>query len=158
MLVIVGSLIGAATEPMIPALMKPLLDSGFKAGTLPLWSIPVAIIGLFVLRGLAGFVAQYGLSWAANHGDAGDAQRDVRRACSTPQPLLFTQQTASSLINTLIYEVQNGANQLVNSVLTLLKDSLTLVALLGYLLYLNWQLTLFVGVLFPSVAVGDAHA
>ncbi len=41
---------------------------------------------------------------------------------------------------------------LVNSLLTLVKDSLALVALLGYLIYLNWQLTLFVGVLFPSLA------
>ena len=34
-----------------------------------------------------------------------------------------------------------------------MKDSLALVALLGYLLFLNWQLTLFVAVLFPAVAI-----
>ena len=66
---------------------------------------------------------------------------------------LFARQSASSLTNTLVYEVQTGATMLVGSVLTLLKDSLTLVALLAYLLWLNWQLTLFVGVLFPTVAL-----
>ena len=151
-LVIIGALVGAATEPMIPALLKPLLDSGFKAGTLPLWSIPVAVIGLFALRGFAGFIAQYGLSWAANQGMLEMRSAMFERLLDA-QPLLFTQQTASSLINTLTYEVQNGATQLVNSLLTLIKDSLTLVALMAYLLYLNWQLTLFVGILFPSVAM-----
>ena len=68
------------------------------------------------------------------------------------EPALFTRNTASSLINTLTYEVQNGANQLVYSLQSLVKDSLTLVAMLVYLLYLNWQLSMFVGVLFPAVA------
>ena len=45
---------------MIPALLKPLLDSGFKAGTLNLWLVPVAVIGLFAVRGVAGFVVAYG--------------------------------------------------------------------------------------------------
>jgi len=50
------------------------------------------------------------------------------------------------------YEAHSGTTQLVNSLQGLVKDSLTLVALLAYLLYLNWQLTLFVGILFPAVA------
>jgi subfamily B ATP-binding cassette protein MsbA len=52
--------------------------------------------------------------------------------------------------------VQQGARSWSASLLTLVKDSLTLLALLGYLLWLNWQLTLFVGLLFPTVAC-DAH-
>jgi subfamily B ATP-binding cassette protein MsbA len=66
---------------------------------------------------------------------------------------MFGLRSASSLTNTLVYEVQTGATQLVNSILTLVKDSLTLLALLAYLLWLNWRLTLFVGVLFPAVAL-----
>jgi hypothetical protein len=60
-----AALVGALTEPLIPALMQPLLDKGFAGGGLPLWSIPLAIVGLFAIRGLAGFVANYALSWAA---------------------------------------------------------------------------------------------
>ena len=78
--------------------------------------------------------------------------RDVRAPARRAQPALFTRISASSLTNTLVYEVQSGAQQLVYSLLTLVRDSLTLVALLGYLLWLNWKLTLFVGVLFPAVA------
>ena len=147
-----GAMVAAATEPLIPALMQPLLDSGFQDGTLPLWAIPLAVIGLFALRGLAGFASQYGLAWAANRG-----MLTMRRAMFArlldAQPALFGRNAASSLVNTLTFEVQNGATQLVYSLQSLVKDSLTLVALLGYLLWLNWQLTLMVLVLFPAVAV-----
>ncbi len=150
-LAIAGSVVGAATEPMIPALMKPLLDSGFKAGALPLWSIPVAVIGLFAIRGFAGFIAQYGLAWAANRGVLGLRNAMFERLL-VAQPALFNGHTASSLTNMLTGEVQGGATQLVNSLSSLVKDSFTLLALLGYLMWLNWQLTMFVAVLFPAVA------
>ncbi len=150
-LVLVGALVGAATEPAIPALMQPLLDSGFKAGKLPLWIVPLAVIGLFALRGVAGFIAQYGLTWAAARGMQSLRAAMFQRLLDA-EPSLFTRESASSLTNTLTYETQYGATLLVNSLLSLVKDSLTLLALIGYLLYLNWQLTLFVSVLFPAVA------
>ncbi len=147
-----ASLVGALTEPLIPAMLKPLLDQGFSAGALPLWLVPVAIIGTFALRGAAGFVAQYALSWAAHRG-VQDLREALFQRILTAQPAMFAKHSASSLTNTLVYEVQSGALQLVQSVLVLLKDSLTLLALLGYLVWLNWKLTLFVGVLFPAVAL-----
>ena len=148
----ISSLIAAATEPLIPELMKPLLDQGFNAGQLPLWLVPVAIVGIFAVRGVAGFVAQYALSWAAFRG-VQELREVLFQRILTGQPAMFGQRSASSLTNTLVYEVQNGASQLVNSILTLVKDSLTLLALLSYLFWLNWRLTLFVGVLFPAVAL-----
>ena len=146
-----GSLVGAATEPAIPELMRPLLDQGFTGRNLPLWLIPLAIIGIFTVRGIAGFVAQYGLAWAANRAVLQLREAMFARVLSAA-PALYTTHTASRLTNTLVYEVQSGTTLLVNSLLTLVKDSLTLVALLAYLLWLNWQLTLFVGLLFPAVA------
>ena len=148
----VASALGALTEPLIPAMMKPLLDSGFQAGKLNLWLVPVAVIGLFAVRGFVGFVAQYALSWTANNGVA--IMRGVMfQRLLNAQPALFTEQSASSLTNTLSFETQNAANLLVSSVTTLVKDSLTLLAMLGYLMWLNWKLTVFVAVLFPAVAI-----
>ncbi|MFO1273196.1 MAG: lipid A export permease/ATP-binding protein MsbA [Rubrivivax sp.] len=147
-----GSVVGAATEPAIPELMRPLLDQGFTGRSLPLWLVPVAIITLFFVRGAAGFIAQYGLAWTANR-----AVLQMREAMFdrllTAAPALYSQHSASSLTNSVVYEVHHGTMQLVSSLLTLVKDSLTLVALLGYLLWLNWQLTIFVGFLFPAVAL-----
>ncbi len=147
-----ASLVGALTEPLIPAMLKPLLDQGFAAGALPLWLVPVAIIGTFALRGAAGFIAQYALAWAAHRGVQALREALFQRIL-TAQPALFARHSASSLTNTLVYEVQSGALQLVQSLLVLLKDSLTLIALLVYLVWLNWKLTLFVGLLFPAVAL-----
>ena len=146
-----AALVGAATEPMIPALMEPLLDKGFGSRALPLWMIPVAIIVLFAVRGLAGFVAQYALAWVSNRGVM-TLREALFAHLMRAQPTLFGQQSASQLTNTVVYEVQQGATMLAGSLLTLAKDTLTLVALLVYLLWLNWKLTLFVSILFPAVA------
>lgn len=146
---VLGALIGALTEPAIPALMKPLLDEGFSGGSLPLWLVPVVIVGLFSLRGVAGFIAQFGLTWAAQRAVLA-MRRDMFDHLLASPSALFTRQSASQLTNTLVYEVQQGTQMLVGALLTLVKDSFTLVALLAYLLWLNWQLTLFVGLLFPD--------
>ncbi len=152
-----GALVGAATEPAIPALLKPLLDEGFGADrTWPLWWVPALIVGLFAVRGLAGFVAQYGLAWAAQRAVLALRQDLFAHLLASPSGL-FTRQSASQLTNTVVYEVQQGTTMLINALLTLAKDSLTLVALLAYLLWLNWQLTLLVGLLFPALAVVMRH-
>ncbi|MBK7261068.1 MAG: lipid A export permease/ATP-binding protein MsbA [Rubrivivax sp.] len=151
MLAGLGAVVGASTEPMIPALLQPLLDKGFTSRELPLWSIPTALIALFFVRGVAGFVAQYGLASAAQNGVLQLRQAMFDRLLAA-DPGLYTRHSASQLTNTLVYEVQQGTTQLIGALLTLVKDSLTMVALLGYLLWLNWPLTLFVALLFPTLA------
>ena len=140
------------TEPLIPALLQPLLDKGFQQGSLPIWIVPFALILLFGVRGLAGFSAQIALAKVTNRGlllmrkAMFDKLLDARLS-------LFSQQTSSALANTLVYEVQTGSVLLVNALITLTRDSLTLLALVGYLMYLNWKLTLIVTGLFPAVAI-----
>src|SRR5574344_14335 len=148
---VLATLVGAATEPLIPALLKPLLDNGFTQGTLNLWMVPLFIIGLFLIRGLAQFAGQYALSRIANDGMLA-LRRDLFARVQQAQMDLFGRQSASALSNTVVYEVQNGAAQLVNAFLVISRDGFTLVALLAYLLYLNWQLTMSVAVIVPGVA------
>jgi ATP-binding cassette, subfamily B, bacterial MsbA len=148
----ITTLVGALTEPMIPALLKTLLDRGFGKGDIDLWKIPLALLGLFGVRGLAGFIAQYALSYTASLGLL-NLRRAMFSRLNDAQMSLFAQQSASKLSNTLVYEVQTGSTMLVNAMLGLTKDSLTLLALLGYLLYLNWKLTLIVLFLFPALVV-----
>ncbi len=150
-LVALSAIVGAATEPMIPALLQPLLDKGFQQGSLPIWMVPIALLGLFGVRGLAGYTAQIGLTKIT-----GQALYDLRQAMFAKvlaaKLELFAEQSASSLSNTLVYEVQTGSAMLVNGLLTLTRNGLTTIALTGYLLYLNWQLTLIVAAIFPAVA------
>ena len=148
----VCTVIGALTEPMIPALLKTLLDQGFAEGAIATWMVPVALMGLFGVRGLAGFLAQYALSYTASLGLL-NLRRAMFAKLNDAQMTLFARQSASKLSNTLVYEVQTGSTLLVNALLTLTKDSLTMLALLGYLMFLNWKLTLIVLFLFPALVV-----
>lgn len=146
----VATLIGALTEPLIPALLKTLLDKGFAQGNVELWMVPVALMGLFGIRGIAGFTAQYALSYTASLGLL-NLRRAMFLKLNDAQMTLFARQSASKLSNTLVYEVQTGSQLLVTAFLTLTKDSLAVLALLGYLLYLNWKLTLIVLLVFPGL-------
>ncbi|MDB5945014.1 MAG: lipid exporter, fused ATPase and inner rane subunit MsbA [Ramlibacter sp.] len=149
----IGATITAAvTEPVIPALMKPLLDRGFQSGSLDLWIVPAALMGLFAIRGVAGFVAQYSLAFMANQAMVALRGSLFNRLLDAPMTM-FGQTSASTLSNTVVYEVQTGTTLLVNAMLSLIKDSLTLVALMAYLLYINWKLTLIVLVIFPAVVL-----
>jgi subfamily B ATP-binding cassette protein MsbA len=148
---IVGIFVGAATEPAIPALMKPLLDSGFDRGTLELWKIPVVLLLLFGIRGFAGFVAAYCLARVTNYSMELLRQRLFEKLLRA-DPQLFATKHTSGLTNTMVYEVNNGANLLVTTMLAFAKDLVTLLALLGYLLMLNWKLTLIVFAIFPPIA------
>ena len=150
-LAIAATLVGAITEPLSPALLQPLLDRGFTQGTLQLWMVPLAILGIFFVRGLAQFVGQYALARIANEGMLTLRQSLFDRVLAAEMGL-FTRQSASALSNTVVYEVQTGATLLVQALMGLSRDGFTLVALLLYLLYLNWQLTLIVAVVVPGVA------
>lgn len=149
--VLVATTVMSLTEPLLPALMQPLLDKGFQQGALAIWMVPVALIGLFGLRGFASFSAQFSLAKVTNNGVLILRQAMFDKLL-TARLSLFNQQTSSALANTVVYEVQTGSVMLVNALTTLTRDSLTLVALVGYLLYLNWKLTLIVTGLFPAVA------
>ncbi|NJM43738.1 MAG: hypothetical protein HC858_06710 [Brachymonas sp.] len=151
LLIVVSIVATAVTEPLIPAMMKPLLDKGFGADRIALWIVPVALIGVFALRGLSSFLAKYAT--------AALAYQMVQRLASAQfsslhraHPSLYTQQTASSLVNTMVYEVQTGATLMTGALLSLAKDILAVIALLGYLLYLNWQLTLIALSVGPAIA------
>lgn len=148
---IVGIFVGAATEPAIPALMKPLLDSGFDRGTLELWKIPVVLLLLFGIRGFAGFVAAYCLARVTNYSMEQLRQRLFEKLLRAA-PQLFADKHTSGLTNTMVYEVNNGASLLVTTMLSFAKDLVTLLALLGYLVVLNWKLTLIVFAIFPPIA------
>jgi len=151
LIIVLATIVGAATEPMIPALFDKLLDLGFVKRSLELWTVPVVLLALFGVRGLAGYIAQLGLSRVTNHGLMVMRREMFAKLLVAPMRL-FKEQTSSALSNAIVYETQNGASMLVNSILSLTRNALTLIALTAYLLYLNWKLTLIVIAIFPAVA------
>ncbi len=146
-----ATLLLALSEPLIPALLQPLLDRGFQKAALPLWVVPVSLVLLFGVRGLCSFAAQLAMTKITSQGLVVLRKAMFARLLDA-QLSLFSAQTSSALANTIVYEVQSGATLLVSALMTLTRNSLTLLALVAYLLYLNWKLTLIVVCLFPAVA------
>ena len=63
---VLGTVLFAATEPAMPALMKPLLDETFIArDPAAMIRLPLLLIGLFVVRGAAGFTGDTAMQWVA---------------------------------------------------------------------------------------------
>ncbi|MET0351030.1 MAG: ATP-binding cassette domain-containing protein, partial [Rhizobacter sp.] len=118
----------------------------------PYWAIPILLIVIFLVRGVAGFIVDYALAWTANRGTMA-LRLDLFDRLLESDGSLFGARTGSSLTNTVVYEAIAGVNQLVGALQTLLKDSFTVVALLVTLLMLNWQLTAVIFALAPVLAV-----
>ena len=147
-----ATLVASATEPFIPALLKPLLDRGFQTDSFNLWLVPLSLMLLFTIRGLSGFIAQFALAKVTN--DGLQAMRTAMFGKLLSARLsLFSSQSSSTMANTVVYEVYNGSALLMNAIMKLARDLLTLVALIAYLLFLNWKLMLVVSLLFPAVAL-----
>lgn len=146
-----ATIVASATEPFVPALLKPLLDRGFQRDSFNLWLVPLALMLLFTVRGLSGFLAQFALAKVTN-----DGLLKLRGAMFdkllSARLTLFADQSSSAIANTVVYEVFNGSSLLINAIMKLARDVLTLLALIGYLVYLNWKLMLVVALLFPAVA------
>lgn len=146
-----ATIVASATEPFVPALLKPLLDRGFQRDSFNLWLVPLALMLLFTVRGLSGFLAQFALAKVTNDGLLRLRGAMFDKLLSA-RLTLFADQSSSAIANTVVYEVFNGSSLLINAIMKLARDVLTLLALIGYLVYLNWKLMLVVALLFPAVA------
>ncbi|MCG1039923.1 MULTISPECIES: lipid A export permease/ATP-binding protein MsbA [Burkholderiaceae] len=152
-LAIVSMGLVAAAEAGIPALLKPLIDKGFGTkdpSSSVHWYVPVAIIGLALARGLAQYASGYLLSYVLNRALL-DLRLQMFQTMLRAPAAFFQRETASTIINAIVFEVNQVLNVLTNVLVTLVRDSLTVVFLLGYLFYLNWRLTLIVAVILPAI-------
>jgi subfamily B ATP-binding cassette protein MsbA len=153
---IIGSLVAmafvAAAETSIPALMKPLLDRGFT-GELnnKLWQVPVFLVGLAIVRSLAQFLSNYLLTRVINSVLL-KLREQMFQTLLHASTTFFQKNSASNLINAVVFEVNNVLTLMGGMLISLVRDSLTVVGLMGYLIYLNWKLTLIVLVMFPIIA------
>jgi subfamily B ATP-binding cassette protein MsbA len=154
-----GAMLASVCESGVAWLMAVLVDGNFKALPFaslsdlprpPLWAVPVILITLFAVRGVAGFVVDYSLSWAAHSATLRLRERLFTRILDAT-PDLFRTRSASSLVNTVVYEVVNGVGVLVAAAQTILKDTFSALALFGTLLWMNWRLTLLIAALAPAV-------
>jgi subfamily B ATP-binding cassette protein MsbA len=151
-LALLGMILTAATEPMFPAVMKILLDRGFGGQpTFQIWMVPVAVVGIFVMRGLSTFMTTYMMSWVSTRLLSELRQQAFDRILDVPLGF-YANNSVGRVINSMMFEVQQVVEMVSKVFTSLVRDSLTFAVLLGYLFYLNWRLTIVAIVLLPLTA------
>lgn len=144
---------GAAVEPVVPWLFKQLLDSGFENGLdYPLWMVPVVVIGLFLVRGLANYAGNFTMHYATS-AVVLSMRRDLMRAMVRADAQLFTTLSPGQLVAKVVNEPQSASTILGSTAVGIIRDFFTLLFLIAYLLYLNWQLTLLAFVSMPLLGI-----
>jgi subfamily B ATP-binding cassette protein MsbA len=133
--------------------MKPLIDGGFvKNDATSIRYVPMLIIGIFVARGLFGFMASYATNWVGRQVIFRIRSQMFTRLVHLPSRF-FDAHSSGILISKLIYDVEQVMNAATKAFTSMVKDSLSLFFLLCWMLYLNWQLTLLFMLLAPIIAV-----
>ncbi|MEJ2619071.1 MAG: lipid A export permease/ATP-binding protein MsbA [Candidatus Thiodiazotropha sp.] len=143
----------AMTEPLIPILMKPMLDGSFveKDPDYIFWS-PILLILLFSVRGVMNFVTNVAFEWVA-----GKVVLDLRRMMIERILTMGTPYFDSNATGTLISKVTYNVNQVTMAatkvLTTIVKDTIVVIGLMAYMLYLNWMLTMVIFLALPVIVI-----
>lgn len=141
-LAILGMALTAMTEPLFPALMKPLLDKGFQPDARSdLYLIPLALVSIFVVRGFLTYFTSYAMAWVTNRLIM-DLRRQMFDRLLTLPTRFYDDQSSGVLISRVTYGVTDFTSAATTVLTALVRDSLTITGLLCYMLYFDWKLTL----------------
>lgn len=142
----------AATDTGLAALMKPMLDGGFVNKD-PKWIslIPILIIALALVRGIAGFFSNYSMTWIGRQ-----IIKELRRSMfdqllHLPAPF-YDSNSSGKLLSKFTFDVEQVARAATDAVTVVIRDTLTIIGLLAWMFYLNWTLTLVFLVIGPAIA------
>jgi subfamily B ATP-binding cassette protein MsbA len=150
---ILGMAVTAATEPLLPALLKPMLDGTFihKDDTV-IKLAPVLILVIFFVRGVASFIGTYAIGWVGNK-VVMDLREEMFRKLLTLPTRFYDDHATGNLLSKLTFDVAQVTAAATNVVTVSVRDSIIIVGLLGWLFYLNWKLTLLSLVMVPIIAI-----
>ncbi|MER2538062.1 MAG: lipid A export permease/ATP-binding protein MsbA [Azonexus sp.] len=145
--------LASLAEPVFPAMMKYLLDDGFSkaSGTWDWVLYPLAIMGIFLARAIFGFIGDYAMSWVSNNVIAELRQKMFERMIRLPSSY-YSDNLSGRLMSRIAYDVSGVAGAATSALTSLVKDSLSIIGLMGWLVYLNWRLTLITLSVVPFIA------
>ncbi|MEZ5463042.1 lipid A export permease/ATP-binding protein MsbA [Dokdonella sp.] len=148
-----GMVFDAAVAAVFTAMIRPMLDDLFisRNETAILW-MPLIIVGLFIVRGAATYIADYGLARIGR--DVVETLRGevFARYLELPAPH-FDREPSGQMISRLTYTVEQVAQASTNAVKVMILDSLTVIGLIGVMLYQSARLTLMLFVMAPLIAL-----
>jgi subfamily B ATP-binding cassette protein MsbA len=143
----------AGLEPLLPALMKPLIDESLIAkDPESLWQIPLLLVVVFVAKGIADYLATVSSQTLAHR-----TMADLRQAVFEHQlalPMSVHQaEEPGRMLSRITYDITMVSDAVASAWLILIRDTLILIALLSFLFYTAWPLTLLVIAMAPLVAI-----
>lgn len=143
----------AATETGFAALMKPMLDGNFiERDPATIRLVPIALILLFLFRGLAGFASRYGMALISRRVISQLREELFHKFLHLPSSY-YDRNTAGRLLSRLTFDVEQVAEASTNAVTILIRDTLTLLFLLGYMFWISGWLTLLFLLVGPVLVV-----
>jgi subfamily B ATP-binding cassette protein MsbA len=150
---VIGMTATAAIEAALVYLLQPLMDDALVAESIQQvkW-IPMAFMGIFVLRGISGFATEMSLGTIGRR-VISDLRREVFGKFLTLPVRFFDSQAAGPLLSRMTYNVEMVAESVTSVVTIAVRDTLTVVAAFGVMIYHSPALTVFVAILFPVIAL-----
>ena len=148
---IIAMAVFASTETGMAALMKPLLDGSFvnrDPHTIKL--IPFMLIGLFLVRGTANFLTTYGLGWIARNVIKKLREEMFERLLTLPASF-FDRSISGQLMSKVLYDVEQVSTAATDAIITVIRDSLTIMGLIAWMVYLNGLLSLIIFITVPLI-------
>ncbi len=150
---IVGMLLVAGADASLAMLTKPLLDRGLVGHDVDfLKLVPVILLALFLARGVADFVSSYAMAWVGRR-VIYDLRADMFNRMLLLPTTFYDENSSASLVSKLIYDIEQVAAASSTAIRILIQDSAKAIFLLGWLLFLNWRLTIVLLVLMPIIAL-----
>src|SRR5437588_9999420 len=153
-LAVLGMVAAAATEPLFPAMIKPLLDHGFspQGPSAPPILFAAAIVAIFLVRGILTFISSYFMNWVSSRVVLDLRAAMFDRLLKLPAHF-YDDHTSGSLLSKVAYDVANVSGAATTVLTVLVRDSIAVIGLLGWLLYLNWKLTLIALLIAPPIGL-----
>ena len=149
---VVGMVIFAATDAGWAAFVKFFLDGTFvDKDPRMVWLVPLSLVGLFILRGVGDFMQTYCPGYVGRHIVKTLRSQIFNRYLHLPVGY-FDHEASGVLLSRLTYNTEQVAQATTDSLTVFIRDSLTICGLVGYLLYLNWKLTLISLTVGPLIA------
>lgn len=153
LLSIFATAVTAATEPLLPALLKPMLDGTFvNRDEAVVRLVPIFILLIFLVRGVASFVSAYAIGWVGDR-VVMDLRNEMFRKLMTLHTRYYDDHATGQLISKFTYDVTRVTDAATNVVTVTIRDSIIIIGLMGWLLYLNWKLTMITLVMMPIIAI-----
>ncbi|CNH21663.1 lipid A ABC transporter ATP-binding protein/permease MsbA [Yersinia pekkanenii] len=149
----IALILNAASDTFMLSLLKPLLDDGFgKANSSILKWMPLAVIGLMVVRGITGFISSYCISWVS-----GKVVMHIRRRLFSHMmgmPVsFFDQQSTGTLLSRITYDSEQVAASSSSALVTVVREGASIIGLFIMMFYYSWQLSLILLVIAPIVSI-----